>query len=167
MAKLQNFKNGISLIETTIILAIVAMLAGLAGFSHLDNYRASSFRGDRDLLISLLQHARAESIANVCHGETCTEGESHGVAIRPEDNSGKYVVFQTSESLSDYAHRDVNFDLSFEANVNTSISGDIREVTFEKHSSLVLNPGNIILTDTSGQTSIITINSEGQISWTH
>ncbi len=143
------------------------MIASIAGFANLGDFRTTSFESDRNLLVSLLQHTRAEAMANVCRGNNCNKGRSHGVAIRPNNAPAKYVIFESENEEPNYSNRKPDLDLAFDADVTTMISGDISEVAFQNLSGLVADPGDIILTSPEGKSSTISITSEGQITWTH
>ena len=157
MSMSARHNSGFSLIEIIVVLALTSVAVGCSLFFSMDSYRSQSFYTDRDTLISLLQHARAESLANACAGSSCTAGVPHGVYIENTD----YILFQGAS----FATRDEAQDGVVEASplvVHASMS----EVVFEAQSGDVLHPGVIHLSDTSGHDSILTIGSEGQISWT-
>ena len=166
MAK--TLKNrGFTLIEIVIVISIIIIASAFSGFINLDSYRGYSFRSERDTLVSGLQHARAQAIANVCRGVSCNDGRSQGVAIRPDDSGSSYVIFQSGSTSPEYAQRDSDFDVFLESSKNIVTGGSINEVVFAQLSGNVLNPGSIVLTDNAGNSSTIFINSEGQILWTN
>lgn len=150
--------QGLTLIEIMVVLGLMAVVGSFALMVSFDAYRDSSYHADRAALIAALQHARAESIDDVCEGEACTGGTPHGVSIEPS----RYVIFQ---GLS-YASRDADADEIIDADPTISHSG-LSEVVFAISSGDVAQTGDILLTDASGHTSTTTIGSEGQISWTN
>ena len=136
------------------MLVIISSLGLYYNFSNLHSY---SFHGDRDNLVSALQHARSQAVSNICYG-ACTDGKSHGVYIEED----QYIIFQGV----DYASRDEDYDAFIEANPNIEHSG-LDEVVFDQLTGDA-NAGDIIITDpTTSRTSTISINSEGQIIWTN
>ena len=151
-------RRGFSLIEVVLVLALVSLCAGYGMFFTMDSYRSHSFYTDRDALVSLLQHARAESMSNTCGNQNCTDGVPHGVAIEPDS----YVLFEGDS----YALRDVSQDISVERSPLMSATG-LTEVIFAVGSANVAADGVIHLSDVSHHESDITVGSEGQISWTH
>ena len=151
-------RQGFTLIECLIVVAIMTTVAAGGLLLSMDSYRGYSFRNDRDSLISLLQHARAQAIGNVCLGDVCMAGADHGVAIKTD----RYVLFQGSS----YATRDVEQDIVVPSSPNSDKVG-LEEVVFSALSGDPLQTGEISLMDVSVQGSIITIGDEGQITWTH
>ena len=75
----------------------------------------------------------------------------------------KFVIFQGTDYDTD---RDEDYDAEIEAHPATKHSG-IDEIIFEQLSGNANIIGDIILTDSTGKTSVISINSEGQILWTN
>ncbi len=150
--------RGVTFIEIIIVLGLFAMLGKFALLISFDTYRQSSFHSTRASLISVLQHARAKAMSDVCIGATCTQGTSQGVFIE----SNQFVLFQGSS----YALRDIDADEMVEANPATSHSG-LQEIVFAASSGTVSQVGSIVLADTSGHISTTTIGSEGQISWSN
>jgi prepilin-type N-terminal cleavage/methylation domain-containing protein len=157
---------GFTLIEISVVMGLLAIIGSLLVFANFDVWRGYNFRGEADLLISVLQKARNQSINNICLGSGCTEGKSHGVYIQ----SDKYTIFQGS----DWDHRDVAVDEDFEAsNSVSSASSTINEVVFSQLSgdaSFPQNPdlteGEIILNETNGfHSETISINNEGRIDY--
>src|SRR5262249_49598881 len=106
------------------------------------------------------------SINNVCLGSSviCSDGKSHGVAIKPADHPNSYVVFQTS---SDYAGRssdDKDQDATFSASQGSIVSG-ASEVVFAQLSGTAAS--STITTMQGGNTSVISISSDGRIKWSN
>ena len=126
----------------------------------MESYRGSDFRSDRDLLVSLLQHARSDALNSVCRDASCTDAAPHGVHI----TSTAYTVFEGGSYVAGAAQNQV-----FEASPAVTPSG-LTDVVFEPATGDVLvpnvTPGTISLMG-NGHTSDITIDSEGQISWTN
>ena len=152
-------QKGFTIIELLIVFALVSIVGAFALLASIDAYRGSLFRSDRDMLVAALERARAESMNNVCIG-TCTDGKAHGVAIRPSDNPNAYVIFQGSS----YAVRNSSVDAIFAANSVAIVTG-LNEVDFAQITGAA-NAGTVNISQ-SNHTSVISIGSEGQISWTN
>ena len=158
----KNNQGGFTLIEMIIVLALITIVGGLGLYFGLDNLKGYSFHSDRDVLVSLLQHARSEAISNICRGEDCTDGKHHGVFVRPPEHPDSYVVFQGEN----YINRDQDYDITIDVSNSTYVSG-MTEIIFERLSGNATTIGDINLTDDRNHTSTISINSEGQILWTN
>jgi Tfp pilus assembly protein FimT len=140
-------------------MSLLGIIGGFTAFMSVDGYRSFSFRSDRDTLVSLLERARSQSVSNICRGALCDGGAPHGVHVV----SGGYTVFQ-GES---YALRDTVLDETTPSSYTTTISGTLVDVVFRQLSGDIAVPGDIIISDDSGHTSTISINTEGRISWTN
>ena len=143
--------------ELVIVIGLLTAIVGISMLASIDMYRAHLFRGDRDMLISVLQKARSRAMNNICLGSGCSDGKSHGVHFE----SGEYVIFQgTSYSAPDPLNE------RFSVNDNVVISG-LLNVVFSQLSGDAAPEGDITIADDAGHTSVITINGEGQILWTN
>lgn len=153
-------RAGFTLIEILIVLGILAILSGFGLVASLDAYRGYSFRNERNTMVSVLQKARSQAISNICLGSGCTDGKPHGVAFQ----AGQYIIFQGSG----YAARDQAVDQIVAVNYALTFApGSLPEVVFSQLSGDAAPAGTITLTDEAGHSSVISINSEGQISWTN
>jgi prepilin-type N-terminal cleavage/methylation domain-containing protein len=153
---------GFTIIEIIVVLALITLVGGIGLYFGFDSLRNFSFHSDRDNLIGVLQHARSLAISNICKGTDCEEGKPYGVSIKPEEYSSSYVIFQGKS----YEERDEEYDIAIEMKSSTKHEGT-SEVTFEQLSGNVSLIGEMIITDEKGNTSIISINKEGQIKWTN
>jgi len=150
-----NNQKGLTLIEILVVIGLLAIIAGSFSFINLDSWRASIFRGERNLLVSVLQRARSQSINNVCLGGGCTDGQPHGVAIQAD----KYIIFQGPS----FAARKTAVDEIISANTLVSHAG-LTEIVFEQLSGNASPAGNITLKDIV-RTAAISVNEEGAINW--
>ncbi len=149
--------RGFTLIEILVVMGLFVILAGFGLFVSMDSFRGYMFRNERDVVISLLQKARSQAINNMCFGGGCTGGKAHGVHFGP----GQYVVFQ---GLS-YVSRDSAVDevTPVENNASSVVGSD---VIFSPLAATT-SSATVTVSGTDGHTSIISIATEGQITWTH
>lgn len=146
------------MIEVLVVLGMFAIMAGFGLYVNMENYRGSSFHSDRDLLVSLLQHARAQAISNKCGGANCiNNGKAHGVAVV----GGNYVIYQGSN----YASRDVSEDAVFSGNPSVTRTG-ATDISFSQLTATTSVDKTITLAG-GGKTSDVTVSTEGQIKWTN
>ena len=167
-------QRGVTLIELIMIMGLVIALGALALFVSLDSFRGYLYHTDRDLLITALQHARAEAIGSVCldGGTTsCVGAVAHGVHIDTEGGFIQdYVVFQGMNYQADDPANAL-IGASGALTLATSDSSDVSEIVFKPSSGQVgvlgASGSTMVLVDTVGRVSTTTIGDEGQISWTH
>ena len=155
-----DFRKGFTLIEVILVIGLLLIIATFGLFFSFESFRGYSFHSDRDILVSLLQHVRSQAIGNTCRGSGCTDGKSQGIKIQND----KFIMFQ-GNSFDDLS-TDHSLDVIVSTNSNVSHSGQ-DEFVFTQLSGDVLDPGDVTLTDLSGKTSTISINSEGQVIWTN
>jgi Tfp pilus assembly protein FimT len=152
-------ESGISVIEILLVMGIVSVIAAFSMSFSLDSYREYSFRNSRDMLVSVLEKARSQSINNICLGSACSNGKSHGVHLQ----SGSYVIFQGPN----WAGRDTNLDETIQIDSPAiQISGT--DIVFLQLSGDTSSAGGTItMSDITGHISVITANAEGRIAWTN
>jgi prepilin-type N-terminal cleavage/methylation domain-containing protein len=147
--------RGFTLIEITVVIAIVAVLAGLIAFVDLNNYRGDAFRAELSSLGVALQTARADALNNI-------DQNRHGVAIHPGGYNG-YVLFEGDS----YATRDAALDQDIDAAYGVTVApGSPSEVVFDQLSGDTHLDADITFIDPNRNiTAAISINHEGRISW--
>ena len=149
------------MIEILIVFSIVLILGGIGFFLSTSDLQGHLFRSDRDVLVSALEHARAEAMANICRGNNCEGGKDYGVFL--DEINHRYVIFQGSTYDPDSPY---NISLEAESNINYAFFGlSDHAVVFQAVSGKTFSNGYISLVDSSGRKSQININTEGQISW--
>ena len=138
--------NGFTLIEMTISVGILIVIMGLGLFLSMDFYRSYAFLTERNMVISILQKARSNAMANI-------NEKPHGVYFEPNN----YVLFE-GENYAASANK-----IFFESSSAISHSG-ISEVVFEQLSGKAnVSGGDLILKDNIRSDIIISINYEGRI----
>lgn len=141
--------NGFTLIEVIVVLGIFAILSTMGLLVSMDSYRSYSFRSEQTVVLSLLQKARNQSMANI-------NQKPHGVYI---DQVGvQYTLFQGA----DYSHRDTAQDIVFPGNASYVLGG-VPEVDFTQLTGNPATAGNITIDDHIHPLVTISVNSEGQI----
>lgn len=148
---------GFTIIEILVVMGLLAMVAGLTMVININDYRGYLFRGDRDVVVNVLERARSQAINNVCLGATCTGGMPHGVHVQ----ASQVVLFQGATYSAGAATNQV-----FPFNGGAQAAG-LSDVVFTQLSGDAAPTGTISLSDTLGHSSVITVNSEGQITWTN
>lgn len=141
-------KPGFTLIEVLVSITLLAVLAGFSLTVTLDSYRSYNFRSQQELLVSLLQRARAQAMANI-------NQMPHGLHL--DAASASYTLFQGGS----FAYRDPSQDLIFTGNSVQSLSG-LSDIIFTQLSGTT-TAGSIILKDSFYQQAVINLNNEGQI----
>jgi len=161
-----NTRSGFTLIELVVVLALIAMVSGFGLIVSMENYRGYSFHNERDTLVTLLTKARSQAVSNMCFGASCTNGRPHGLHLEPHH----YTLFQGDS----YATRDTAVDEVLDARYEgvSAVVPSFTDIVFAQLSGkAVANPlgvATITLIDSAGKdTSTISINTEGQISWTN
>ena len=139
---------GFTLIEITIVLAIVVGLTAIGLTVGVDSYSRYNFHSEKDTAVSMLQKARSGAINNI--------GESwHGVYF---GNATDIILFRGQGATQDYAHRNSAFDFKMEKCGGVMYSG-ASEIVFNQLSGDT--SGGIVTINSAN----ITINNEGGIDW--
>src|SRR3989344_6838287 len=141
---------GFTAVEILMVIAIISLLAGMGLFISMDFYRSYSFRSDRDMTVSILERARAKSLANI-------NSSAHGVYF--DSGSSEFVLFQ-GDSYSDPG-RDTSLDQEISLNSGIAVTG-INEVVFEQLTGNASIAGDMVLSY-GVQSAVITFNEEGRI----
>ena len=146
--------KGFTLIEMLIVMGVVSILIAFSLFIDLNDFRGDAFRSETNMIVTVLQTARADALNNI-------DQSAHGVEIYPSDHPGSYVIFEGLIYSPTSTTNEV-IDASYQLNIS---SGSIREVDFGQLSGDAIN-GDIIVEDPQRKiTKDISINSEGRISW--
>ena len=141
-------KNGFTLVEIVIVVAILAVVLGLGYFVGFDFYKNYALHSEKDILISVLRKARSQALNNV--GAT-----AHGVYI--DDSS--YTIFYGNSFVS----RDSQYDENIRKAPGISLSG-LNEVVFAPLTATSTASSTIVLNN-NRNSFFIDINSEGRINW--
>ncbi len=165
--------RGFTLVEILIAIAILAVILSLGLFISFDFYRKYAFSSEKNIILSVLQKARSQSMNNI-------DEKQHGVHFfldTGNNNTLTYTVFECSSPCTEYPGSN-NSDFSVAASYKSSMSTPNLpfDVIFNQLNgdcvvSTGANPFNcdpvnqqIILNDGS-KTYNITVNSEGRIDW--
>ena len=142
-------KNGFTLIEILIAMAIMTGIMALGLFMGLDALHSTYSRSERDTVVALLQKARSRALANI-------DGVPWGVCY--VSASQTYVLFAGS-ACNPAAPSSEATPVGAGAGVSWSAP-----VVFSQVSAQVATPVQIVLTQ-QNKASTTTINYEGTIIW--
>jgi Tfp pilus assembly protein FimT len=149
---------GFTMIELLVVMTLVIFVASLTLYFSLDMYRGYAFRNERNLVVSILQKARMEALSNVGYSTLTNNGSSHGVRFEADE----FVVFEGPTYTASCSPSSTNLCIS--ANTGVTHSG-ANEITFNQLDGT--SSGGSVTLSNGTHTSVITVNSEGQISWTN
>ena len=143
--------SGFTLIEVLVVLGIFGIFLASSLVANLDFYKGYVFRSERNLIVSVLAKARAQSLNNINQAK-------HGVRL----DAGKYTIFEGKT----WDNRAASLDEVIEGNrslVLTALPGLPLDIVF---SQLAATTTNAAISISSGGRSVnITINEAGQINW--
>ena len=144
--------EGFTLIEVIVVTAIFALLGSLGLFIGMDVYRSYSFRSERDIVVSMLEKARSQSMVNL-------DQSAHGVRIE----SARYTIFEGAS----YAGRIAALDEAVDRAPTVLVAGNPPlplDIVFGQLDGNVQNAGAVTISD-GARSELITINHEGRIDW--
>lgn len=155
-------QTGFTLIEILVVMGMIAIIASLGLFMSIGSFQGSNFRNERSNILSALYKARNQAMNNVCFG-TCSGGAPHGVHFE----TSKFTIFQGVDWTSRTASVDEITEIS--PNIITTGLTDVVFAQLSGNTSVTpIGVWDLTVTDTStNQTSTITFNPEGQITWTN
>jgi len=155
--------EGFTFIELLIVVAILAVIITLGLFIGLDFYKRSSFRSEKDIVLSSLQKARSQSLNNINQAR-------HGVYF---SNTGQYVIFECDSDTpqcSDYSDADTFKNIAIDSSYNISITSPSLpfSIIFDQLSGDCVGcspSGTDIIINSEAQSFNININNEGRVDW--
>ncbi len=154
------------MIEIIVSIGILLLIASIGLFISMDFLRGGSAHSEQDVVVSLLQNARSESINNINQAR-------HGVHF--QSSPLRYTEFECkptppNPTCVDYASgADMAKDLLVNSSFNVSITAPALpfDIIFNQLNGDCISctsPVNIKIND-GVQDYMININSEGQIDW--
>lgn len=145
---------GFTLIEVMIVLGLIALIGGLGLFVSFDLYKSYSFRSERNTVVSSIQKARGQALANI-------NQTKHGAHYDSGSNcilySKCYVIFEGSSFVAGAAS---NIEIQASSAVAVTWSNDIVFNQLDGASNAV----TITLTQDANSATIST-NNAGRIEW--
>jgi len=151
-----NKKNkGFTLVEIIIALGLMSIVVALGLFASFDLFRGSSLASERDVIVSILQRARSESLNNI-------NQTRHGVHFTGVKPNLKYVLFECNPAPQCSSYTPSSADATTTSSYGFSITTPA-DIIFAQ---LTGTSTDATITMADGRsTSTITINSEGRINW--
>lgn len=150
----KNWCRGFTLIEITIVLALVGVIAAFGVAMSYSSLSQTTVTQERDLFVTLLlRGTRAAAIANM-------EEAPHGVYI--DDANNRYILFTgTAYSSSDPDNRSVPYT----DDVITVTNNGGNTIVFDQLSGKVITGAGTISIGNGNATQEIIIRESGQIDW--
>lgn len=152
-------KSGFTLLETMVVFALLAIVAGFCAFADIQSLRFWNFFADRDAAVAALWRARARAIGGICFGQSCSAPSAHGVRFNPVAN--QMVIFQGAVFYDQDSNNEI---IEFESSATRIAASSTIDAVFSPplaDSSAV----EILLEDDFGHKAIISVNSAGAINW--
>ncbi len=153
-----NHKQGFTLVELIVVMAIFATISGVVTVSLSNFLAASSLENTVKQLVQNIRKAQSYSMMRV-------KDDQWGVYF--DDNGGgagqSFTFFKGSNYGLDASYDDVHElpdNLSFS---NISFNGGGNEIVFEKVIGETINTGSIDVLQSNGSAYTITINTLGQL----
>ncbi|MBI2035962.1 MAG: prepilin-type N-terminal cleavage/methylation domain-containing protein [Candidatus Liptonbacteria bacterium] len=138
---------GFTLIEILVTLGISSVLIAVGLFVTLDAYRVNSINSERDLMVSILEKARAKALANLYESP-------HGVRV----DADSYVIFR-GPTYS--AYDPTNETIPRGSGIIVTAPADFVFEQLTGNSSV----SDVISLSDGARIEIISVNSEGRINW--
>ncbi len=139
-------EQGFTLIEMLLVIGLFSLIAGLGVFFGVDYYQRSALAAERDLLVSALQNARAQSLSNL-------NGAAHGVYLA----NNSLIIFEGQNYAS---ATDIE---ALPNNPGITHTGP-SEITFDALNAKTNFDGQITLSNTV-KNLVINVNHEGGLEW--
>ncbi|MDO8571611.1 MAG: hypothetical protein Q7R79_02945 [bacterium] len=141
--------RGVTLLETLLIVAAIAILAGIA-FPVSQIFQT---RNDLDV-------AATNTIQTLRRAQVLSQGVSSDSQWGVKAQSGQLTLFKGSS----YASRDIASDELFDS-APSIIPSSLTEVVFQKLTGIPTATGTLLLTSSTNETRTILINSKGSIGY--
>jgi prepilin-type N-terminal cleavage/methylation domain-containing protein len=142
-------KKGFTLIELSLVVAIMSVVAGLS----VPIYQSFQVKNSLDVTTNIIvqELRRAQTLA-----QSASEDSNWGVNA----SSGNIILFKGG----DFSSRDTSFDETFDVSTAVSFSG-VTEIIFSKIYGEPQPNGTITLTAANNDSKSIVINSKGMIEY--
>ena len=132
LPRIEKPDAGFSILEILIVIGLAGLIAAGAFAVSLGAYQRYAFSAERDLLVSLLQRARSQALANI-------NESAHGLVI--ENDS--FIAYEDTDESGDFDAGEET--LSVPRSSAVAASGDL-EFLFAQLSGEALSAGTLTLT---------------------
>jgi len=145
-----NLKNGFSLIELLLVIAIMGLIVGISIPFYQSFQLSSQIDTSTSEIVGSLRRAQIRSMAN-------DFDDSWSVRI---GTNSKVTLYKGL----DFNTRNVNYDETFDIAPTITING-VTDINFDKLTGKTIDIGNINLQSTGGTTQTISVNSQGEVDY--
>ena len=162
MLNVKSKSLGFTLVEILITIVILVVIFSFGLFISFDFYRSYASHSEKNIIVSVLQKARNQSLSNI-------NQTRHGVYF---SDPLTYTIFEcpslTPQCTSYTA--DPSTDVTINPSYGVSVTGTPFEVVFDQlngscvTTNCLTTPLSITI-NADGKTQVITVNSEGRIDW--
>jgi len=153
-------KNGFSLIEIIVVIAVLACLVGISIFGYFYFRKNSDLNNNIQEFISVLKLAQNKALAS-------ENGSKYGVYIDTATTPNQYLLFRGNSYASRLPEYDSVYTLSSSVIFSNISLGGVSEVVFNKVTGFSDQAGNISFQEKSdaSRTKSIYISNSGTISF--
>lgn len=159
LQEILDTNKGFTLLELVIVIAIIVVILGGAGFVQGAIIAESNRKSKSTEIIQSMRVQQIRSITNY-------KNDNWGVYVDedPSGNDDKFVLFKGNS----YAARDNSFDIIIDlpdiiSITDISLNGGGADIVFERITGETSDYGSFTLTDNEGNNTIVSINSFGVI----
>jgi len=145
-------KSGFTLVEVTVVVAIVALLAAIVSVPLINFRRQQALQNTTNGLVALLNEARTKTLGSY-------NNTTYSVHLASSD-----ATLYTGASYTAGASSNQIFSFEYPVTATWSIAGGGANISFDRLKGTTSQHGTITLSTSSGVTRTITITSLGTVS---
>lgn len=154
-------KRGFTLIEIVVAIGLITLIASIGLVVSMEYLRGRSAHSEEDVIVSLLQNARSQSLSNI-------DQVRHGVHF--VSSPLRYIEFECPSSLPQCtAYTSSSADSVINSSYNVSIPSPALpfDIIFGQLSGDCVNCASTtdITVNDGARDYVVSVNNEGQIDW--